>query len=273
MAEKLELEGKVAVVTGAGRLRGIGREAALVLARMGANVVVTGTGRDPGTFPEDEKKIGWKDVASVADEIRKLGRRSIPIVADVSDASQVETMVNRTVKELGRVDILVNNAAAPLGKDRVPVVEMDEAIFRRVFDIKVLGTFLCSRAVVRQMIKQGQGGRIVNLSSTAGKRGVPRTSAYCAANFAVDGFTQSLAKEVGSHGITVNSVCPGTIETARMDSIGRGDAWAERAKASPLGRVGEDWEVAELIGYLCSNRAAFITGQAININGGTVTER
>jgi 3-oxoacyl-[acyl-carrier protein] reductase/meso-butanediol dehydrogenase/(S,S)-butanediol dehydrogenase/diacetyl reductase len=273
MPEKLELEGKVAIVTGAGRLRGIGRESALVLARMGADVVVTGTGRDPATYPEDEKKAGWRDIDSVADEVRKLGRRVLPLVVDVSNEDQAEEMVARTVRELGRVDILVNNAAAPYGKDRVPVLEVEPSVFWRVVEVKLMGTFYCSRAAARQMVKQRQGGRVVNLSSTAGKRGAPRMAAYNSANFAVDGFTQALSKELAADGITVNCVCPGLIETARMDPLGRGDFWQQRVAQIPVGRVGEDWEVAELIGYLCSPRAGYITGQAIGINGGALTER
>ncbi|MSQ09257.1 MAG: SDR family oxidoreductase [Dehalococcoidia bacterium] len=273
MTSPLELAGKVAIVTGAGRLRGIGRESALVLARMGADVVITGTGRDPKTFPDDEKKAGWKDIESVAGEIRNLGRRALPVVVDVSNQGQVEALFDRVIRELGRVDVMVNNAAAPYGKDRVPVIEVDPAVFEHVIKVKVMGTFFCSRAAVKQMLKQGQGGRIVNLSSTAGKRGTARMAAYNASNFAVDGFTQALAKEVALDKITVNSVCPGLIETARMDPLGRDEFWQERVKGIPMGRVGEDWEVAELIGYLCSPRAAYITGQAISINGGALTER
>ncbi len=273
MATQDELAGKVAIVTGAGRLRGIGRESALVLARMGADVVITGTGRDPKTYPPDEKKVGWRDIESVAEEVRKLGRRALPLVVDVADEAQAQGLIDRTVRELGRVDILVNNAAAPYGKDRVPVAEVEAAVFRHVIEVKVMGTFLCTRAAVRQMLKQGQGGRVVSLSSTAGKRGAPNMAAYNASNFAVDGFSQALAKEVAAKGITVNCVCPGLIETARMDPLGRGEGWQKRVEGIPVGRVGEDWEVAELVGYLCSPRAAYITGQAININGGTVTER
>jgi 3-oxoacyl-[acyl-carrier protein] reductase/meso-butanediol dehydrogenase/(S,S)-butanediol dehydrogenase/diacetyl reductase len=240
---------------------------------MGADIVVTGTGRRPETFPEDERKAGWRDIESVAGEVRDLGRRALPIVVDVSDPAQADGMVDRTVKEFGRIDILVNNAAAPYGKDRVPVIEVDRDVFRRVLDIKVMGTFLCSQAAARAMLRQGHGGRIVNLSSTAGKRGSPRMAAYNAANFAVDGFTQALSKELAPNGITVNAVCPGLVETARMDPLGRGDFWKSRVDQIPVGRVGEDWEVAELIGFLCSPRAAYITGQAIGINGGALTER
>ncbi len=268
-----ELSGKVAIVTGAGRLRGIGRATANVLARMGADVVVTGTGRDPSTFPPDEKKAGWRDIDSTADEVRSFGVKAKTVVMDVAKSDEVQALIADTVAELGSVDIIINNAAAPYGEDRVPVVEIDEDVFKKVLEVKVIGTYLCSKAAAIQMIKQGNGGRIINISSTAGKRGNARMAAYNAANFAVDGFTQALSKEVAEHEITANCVCPGMTETARLDPIGRGDEWLSRAAQVPLGRPAEDMEVGELIGFLCSPRAAYITGQAININGGSVTDR
>ena len=268
-----ELSGKVAIVTGAGRLRGIGRATANVLARMGADVVVTGTGRDPATFPQDEKDAGWRDIESTADEVRSFGVRALPVVMDVSKAEDVQRLIDDCVSELGSVDILINNAAAPYGEDRVPVVEVAEEVFKKVLEVKVVGTYLCSKAAAIQMIEQGNGGRIVNISSTAGKRGNANMAAYNSANFAVDGFTQALAKELAEHEITANCVCPGMTETARLDPIGRGDEWWSRAAQVPLGRPAEDMEVGELIGFLCSPRAAYVTGQAININGGSVTER
>lgn len=273
MSADRELADKVAIVTGAGRLRGIGRATANVLARMGADVVVTGTGRDPSTFPPDEQQVGWRDIESTADEVRSHGVKALPIVMDVTDSDEVQALVDRTVAELGRVDILINNAAAPYGEDRVPVVEVDQSVFRRVLEVKVVGTFLCARTVARQLIAQGEGGSIINISSTAGKRGNARMAAYNAANFAVDGFTQALAKELGEHGISVNSVCPGMTETSRLDPLGRGERWQTQAAAIPMGRPAEDWEVGELCGFLCSPRAAYITGQGININGGALTER
>jgi NAD(P)-dependent dehydrogenase (short-subunit alcohol dehydrogenase family) len=268
-----ELEGKVAIVTGAGRMRGIGRAAAVVLARMGAHVVVTGTGRAPDTFPQDEKDAGWRDIQSTAEQCESYGVRGLPLVSNIADQDDVQKMIDSTVAEFGRVDIIVNNAAAPYGSDRVAVVDMDADVFKTVIDVKVLGTFYACRAAVKQMIKQGEGGRIVNLSSTMGKSGRANTSAYNAANFAIDGFTQALAKEVGQHEITANSVCPGTTETSRLDPVGRGDVWQDRLQSIPISRAGTDDEVGELIGFLCSPRAGYITGQSVNINGGSVTER
>jgi NAD(P)-dependent dehydrogenase (short-subunit alcohol dehydrogenase family) len=268
-----ELKGKVAIVTGAGRMRGIGRGAATVIARMGANVVVTGTGRDPATFPQDEKDVGWRDIHSTAEQIEAFGVSALPIVSNVADQDDVQKMIDATVVEFGRLDIIVNNAAAPYGNDRVSVMDMQAGIFKSIVDVKLMGTFYACKAAAKQMVKQGEGGRIVNLSSTMGKSGRPNTSAYNAANFAVDGFTQALAKEIGVHDITVNSVCPGLIETSRLDPMGRTDRWDTRLAEIPLRRAGTDEEVGELIGFLCSQRAAYITGQAINVNGGVITER
>jgi len=268
-----ELKGKVAIVTGAGRMRGIGRGAATVIARMGANVVVTGTGRDPATFPQDEKDVGWRDIHSTAEQIEAFGVSALPIVSNVADQDDVQKMIDATVVEFGRLDIIVNNAAAPYGNDRVSVMDMQPGIFKSIVDVKLMGTFYACKAAAEQMVKQGEGGRIVNLSSTMGKSGRPNTSAYNAANFAVDGFTQALAKEIGVHDITVNSVCPGLIETSRLDPMGRTDRWDTRLAEIPLRRAGTDEEVGELIGFLCSQRAAYITGQAINVNGGVITER
>jgi len=268
-----ELAGKVAIVTGAGRMRGIGRGAANVLARMGANVVVTGTGRDPDTFPDDEKKAGWNDIHSTAKEVESYGVRALPLVVNVADEDDVQRMIGATLAEFGRIDILVNNAAAPYGDDRVAVLDLAADVFKKVIDVKLMGTFYCSKAAAGQMVKQGEGGRIINLSSAMGKSGRANASAYNAANFAVDGFTQALSKEMAVHNITANCVCPGLTETARMDPLGRSERWEQQIANIPMKRVGTDEEVGELIGYLCSPRAGYITGQAININGGSITER
>ena len=270
---KRELEGKVAIVTGAGRLRGIGRASAVTLASMGANVVVTGTGRDPESFPEDEKTIGWKDIESTAEEIRKKGSKAKTIIMDIANEEDVENMIKQTIDEFGRIDILVNNAAPPYGEDRVPVVEVGNEIFKKVIFVKLYGSYLCSKAVAKIMIEQNEGGRIINLSSSAGKEGNARMAAYNAANFGLEGFSQSLAKELALNKITVNCVCPGQTETSRLDALGRGALWKSKEESIPMGRAGTDQEVADLIGFLASDKARFITGQAININGGSITSR
>ena len=208
-----ELDGKVAIITGAGRLRGSGRAAAEALAKLGADVVVTGTGRSPDTFPDDEKAIGWNDIHTVAERVREIGRRALPLVVDVTNREDVKRMVDETLKEFGRIDILINNAAYARAEDRTPILDLNEDTFQRVMDIKVTGTFLCTKAAIKPMIDQGEGGKIVNISSTAGKRGSANTLAYNGANFAIVGMTQSMAKELGSHNINVNAVCPGAVDT------------------------------------------------------------
>ena len=263
-----ELDGKVAIVTGAGRLRGIGRAAALALAEMGADVVVTGTGRSPDAYPDNEKAVGWRDIESTAEQVRNAGRRALPLVVDVTDEAQVEDMVRRAVDELGSVDVLINNAAFRRGEDRVPIVELEPTIFQRVIDIKVTGTYLCTQAFLKPVIGQGRGGKIVNVSSTAGVRGTANTLAYNAANFAIVGMTQSMAMELGPLGINVNCVCPGAVETTRMDVLEEG-VMEQIAKDTPIGRNGTDDEVGGLIAYLCTEAASWIHGQSINHNGGT----
>ena len=142
MPDKTPLAGKVAVVTGAGRHSGIGRYIALALARDGADVVITGSGRSSDTFPESEKAIGWRDIDSVADEIREMGRRALPVITDMRKSDDTQRVADETLREFGRIDILVNNAAASRGNDRVPVIQLEESEWRRVLDLNLTGTFL-----------------------------------------------------------------------------------------------------------------------------------
>ena len=267
-----ELDGKVAIVTGAGRLRGIGRGTAVALAKLGSNVVLTGTGRDPSTFPSDEKEVKWRDIESSADQVRALGPRALPLVVNVADSTDVQMMVDRTLEEFGRIDILVNNAAYARGPDRVPLLELDPAILQKVIDVKINGTFLCSKAVARVMIDQGDGGKIVNVSSGAGKSGGANNLSYNAACFAQVGMTQSMAKELGPYNINVNCVCPGAVDTSRVDDVGRGESWQEIARNTPIGRVGTDEEVGAIIAHLCTEATSWITGQSINVDGGGIME-
>ena len=269
----VELEGQVAFITGAGRLRGIGRATAIELARLGADIVITGTGRNPDSFPDDEKAAGWRDVESVAEQVRALGRRALTLVFDVTDPQAVEQAVAEAVEKLGRVDILINNAAVARGDDRTAIESLDPGVFQRVLDVKVLGTFLCTQAVVKRLQAQGQGGSIVNISSIAGKRGSEHTLAYNAANFAVVGMTQSMAQELGPIGVNVNCVCPGLVATSRMDEVKPADAVTTRdQRATPVSRWGTDEEVGAFVAYLCTDAASWIHGQSINQDGGRVME-
>jgi NAD(P)-dependent dehydrogenase (short-subunit alcohol dehydrogenase family) len=263
-----DLSGKVALITGAGRMRSIGHDLALAFARAGADVAITGTGRDPSTYPEDEKRAGWRDIESVADGVRALGRRGLPIVADVSRSEDVETMLARTLSELGRIDFLINNAAFARGPDRVPVVDLSEELWRKVIDIKLTGAFLASKAVATHLIKQGEGGRIINISSVAGKVFPGNAAAYAAANAGIQSLAASMSKELGRYGITCNTVCPGLIDTQRVDDIRQANNWDASVSRIPVRRAGTGDDIANLVIYLCSSEGSFINGQSINVDGG-----
>jgi len=268
------LDGKVAVVTGAGRMRSIGRPIAVELARAGCDVVLTGTGRPPERYPDDEKACGWRDIESVADEIRALGRRALPVVSDVADWTSVEALAGRVVNELGRVDIVVNNAGAARGPDRVPVVDLDVSEWKHVIDVNLNGTFFMSKAFGRLLVDQSRGGSIVNISSIAGKWMSRNTAAYSASKAGIHALTCAMSGELGASGVRVNTVCPGIVDTFRMDDVPRGKAWAELiARQVPLGRAGSGEDIAWMVVYLCSDQGSWITGQLYTVDGGTLPGR
>ena len=262
-------DGKVAVVTGAGRMRSIGRPIAMALARAGCDVVLTGTGRAPRTYPQDEQDAGWRDIESVADEIRAMGRRALPVITSVADPEAVDALVARVVAEFGRVDFLVNNAGASRGGDRVAVTELALETWRRIIDTNLNGTFYMSRAFAQYMSAQGQGGAIVNISSLAARLLAPDTGAYAASKVAVNALTTIMAGELGPKNIRVNVVAPGIIDTSRLDDVPRGKIWDDMvASFIPLGRAGTGEDVANMVTFLCSEQGAWITGQHIYVDGG-----
>ena len=267
------LAGKVAVVTGAGRMRSIGRSLAVELARAGCDVVVTGTGRRPEDRPADEVAAGWRDIESVADEVRALGRRALPVVCDVTDPDDVRRLLDLVLAELGRVDVVVNNAAASRGEDRVPLTELSVESFDRVIAVNLRGTFLMTHVFGRQLVAQGDGGSIINISSIGGELSGAGTGAYSASKAGVQSLTSSAAKELGSHGIRVNALCPGVTETGRIGDRDP-ESWQAYVRANlPLGRTGEPAEVAAVAVFLASDQAAWVTGQAWNVDGGQLTVR
>jgi len=245
---KVDLSGKIAIVTGSGR--GIGRAIALALARDGADVVV------------DDVNIN--KAKEVAKEIESIGGRALIILADVSKKSDVENMVKQTLEEFGKIDILVNNAGV-VGPT-VPIQELKEEDWDRIINVDLKGTFLCCKAVIPHMISR-RSGKIVNVSSIAGKEGNANMTAYCAAKAGVIGFTKALSEEVARYGIRVNCVCPALIETELVEIMGKQQAEYLKSKI-PLGRLGKPQEVAELVKFLVSDATDFITGQAYNISGG-----
>ena len=266
-----KFDNKVALVTGAGRMRGIGRAAAIAFAREGAQVTITGTGRDPQSLPPDEQAAGWKDIASVAQEIRDIGCGALPLVSDVTRADQVKTLVERTVAEFGRIDFLVNNASAPRLAAWATLEDLSEEAWRTVMDIKVTGAFLCTKAVVQQLMRQGQGGSIVNVVSVEAKISRATDLAYATASGALETFTKKAGKALAPHGIRVNGVSPGTTDTSRNDPLygyPRSQEWHDRLETIPLGRAGQPEEIGNFIAWLCSKEAEFIVGQCIDMDGG-----
>ncbi|MDH1333928.1 SDR family oxidoreductase [Comamonas thiooxydans] len=262
-------EGKVAVVTGAGRMRSIGRPIALALAQAGCDVVLTGTGRAPDTYPEDERKAHWRDIESVADEIRQLGRRALPVVSDVSNPVSIDALLARTIAEWGRVDFLINNAGATRGDDRIPVTELSIDTWHRVMNVNLNGTFYMSRAFAKQMGAQGEGGVIINISSLAAQLLAPDTGAYATTKVAINGLTTIMARELGPKKIRVNVVAPGIVETSRLDDVPRGKVWDDMiAGYISLGRAGTGEDIAHLVAFLCSDQGEWITSQSIYVDGG-----
>jgi NAD(P)-dependent dehydrogenase (short-subunit alcohol dehydrogenase family) len=268
------LEGRVAVVTGAGRMRSIGRPIAVELARAGCDVVLTGTGRPPERYPDDEQDAGWRDIESVADEVRALGRRAVAVVSDVADPDAVERLADQVAAELGRVDIVVNNAGAARGADRVPVVDLPIDEWRTVIDVNLNGTFYMSRTFGRRLVAQGEGGSIVNISSIGGKMMAARTAAYAASKAGIHALTCAMASELGRDQVRVNAICPGIIDTYRLDDIPRGERWDDLvARQIPLGRAGGGEDIAWMTVYLCSDQGSWITGQLYTVDGGTLPGR
>jgi len=257
---KTSLEGKVAVVTGAGRMRGIGRAIALRLAEDGADVVVSAVDRAPETMPPHEREAGWRGVESVADEIIALGQRALSLDVDVTKPAQVREMVDRTVVELGRIDILVTNAGLALVSGKKNLWEMEDEEWLREIDVNLNGVYHCCKAVAARLVEHGEGGRIINISSLAGRVAQPQYGGYTPAKFAVIGLTQMLALELAPHNVTVNAVCPGSTDTDMMDGTfhrtgERMGVPYEMVKEGvkrfiPLGRQADPAEIASVVAYL-----------------------
>src|SRR6266545_5519805 len=272
------LEGKVAIVTGAGRMRGIGRAIALRLAKDGADVVVAAAPRPVESMPALEREAGWRGVESLAEEISAHGRLALALDLDVTKPNEVSLMVERATRELRRIDILVNNAGLALVSGKKDLWETTDEEWSREIDVNLNGVYHCCKAVAGVLVAQGDGGRIINISSLAGRVAQPQYGRYTPAKFAVIGLTQMLALELAPYRVTVNAVCPGSTDTDMMDGTFR--RTGERMHVPfemvkdgvkrfiPLGRQAEPPEIASVVSYLASPAAAYITGQAINVDGG-----
>lgn len=239
------------VVTGAGH--GLGRGLALSLAELGSKVAAV--------------DIDGQAAERTAHEVRERGATGVAYRLDVTDDEAVERTFARCTSDLGRVDLLVNNAAV---LSVSPVIDLDPVEWRRVMEVNATGTFLCSRAAARLMVADGAGGSIVSIASVSGKVGDPGLAHYSASKFAVIGLTQSLARELAASGVTVNAVCPGLIATSMIDAVAQewGTTVEQLAGLQAVTRPQTAEEIAMAVSFLHRNRS--VTGQAVNVDGGAV---
>lgn len=273
-----DLRGKIAVITGVGRPQGIGRATALRLAQEGVRLVIADLGQAMPQTARDVHGVS-PDLERTATEIQQAGAEVFAVPTDVSRPDEVEALVQQAVDRFGRLDIMVCNAAI-LADRNIPPTELTEVTFARVLAVNLTGTFLCAQAAARQMIRQGQGGTIITIGSRAARRGMASLIAYASSKFGVIGLTQSLALALAPHGIRVNCVCPGAVDTdmateghearARRLGISLDEAKAQAAREIPLGRLTSADDVARAIVWFAAPESGHITGQALNVNGGSL---
>jgi NAD(P)-dependent dehydrogenase (short-subunit alcohol dehydrogenase family) len=266
----------VALVTGAARPRSIGRATAVGLARGGAAVACLDIARPYADAPAHGTASG-DDLSDLAAELKALGVPVATAQADVSNEEEVEAAVAKVSEELGTVTLVANIAGGSgPGFGLGPLLNVPPAEFRRVLDVNVVGTWLVSKACATRMVAAGTPGRICNVSSQAGKRAFPFLGAYCAAKAGVILLTQTMAAELGSSGIAVNAVCPGTVDTDLINKdamfeqlMGGPDGLASYiAREIPLGRLQSAEEIASAICWLLSDAARGVTGEALNVSAG-----
>jgi NAD(P)-dependent dehydrogenase (short-subunit alcohol dehydrogenase family) len=246
-----ELQGKVGLVTGG--TSGIGRETAVLFAKAGAKVVIAGR----------REKEGQETV----EQVRAAGGDGLFVKTDVAKAPEVEALVQKTVEQFGRLDVAFNNA----GTEGVwsPIARQSEEDFDRTISINLKGVWLCLKYEIRQMLKQGGGGAIVNMASALGLVGSAGVAAYSASKHGVIGLTKTAALENAKAGIRVNAVCPGFVETPMSERTLRSPAVQKYVvSCHPIGRLGKSVEMAEAVLWMCSDRASFMTGQSLVLDGG-----
>ena len=243
----MQLEGQVAIVTGGAR--GIGREIALLLAKEGAH---------PALFDVNEQTL-----TQTVQELEGMGRRAMGLVVDVTNAAAVDEAVSKVLDKLGRIDILVNNAGVT--QDGL-LVRMEESQWDRVLDINLKGTYLCTRAVAKVMLK-ARRGRIVSIASIVGLIGNPGQANYAASKAGIIGFTKAVAKELASRHVTCNAVAPGFIKTEMTERLPE-EVKRRLSELIPMAALGEPSDVAQAVGFLVSDAARYITGHVLVVDGG-----
>lgn len=276
MAMYPDLAGKVALITGAGRAKGLGEAMARRLAAEGCRVVITDIGRARG--PEmPVTAVGTdEEMSKVAGSIRADGGECSAMALDVLEEDQVRAVVAATVERYGSLDILVNNAG--IGYLMKPILEMTLAEWDAVLGVNLRGAFIATKYAAEQMVRQGRGGRIVNIASQAAKSGFPFASAYCSSKHGLVGLTRVTAIELGRHGITCNAICPNHVTTGlgawqnEYFSKALGMTMEQYLAAMkgriPLGRAGLPEDTASACAWLCSAQAQYVTGESMNVSGG-----
>ena len=272
-----DLKGKVAVVTGAGRPKGIGRATARRLVEEGARVVIADLGSDSELVSQDVVGVS-PDLGAVAEEFGSSDGEVLAVPTDVSDPADVKALMRQAVDRFSRIDIVVCCAATSADGDLAPD-DISAELFNRVLGVNLTGTFLCAQAGAQHMVEEGEGGKIITIGSRASRRGNPNLIAYSASKFGVLGLTQALALAYAPHDIRVNCVCPGSVATDMADAdFGRhalrvnrsaDELRAEAIAASPLGRLTKPEDLANAIVWLASSESDHVTGQSVDVNGGT----
>lgn len=268
---------RVALITGCGRDDGLGAAVARKLASSGVAVVVTDIAATPALQQHEPAdgfaSGGWRGLASLEAELRQAGCEVASATGDVSNEEAAAELVRAAVDSFGRLDVLVNNAAASHGAELAPLDEVPVSGWDRVIGVNLRGTFLMCRAALPVM-RANSYGRIVNIGSIAAHLGMPRLAAYSAAKAGIVGLTRSLAAEAGRFGVTVNAVCPGRMSTSRSMTSGKAaglDAQAElerRRSLIPVGRIGLSGDVAAVVAFFASEEAGYVTGQSLSVDGG-----
>ena len=270
-----QLQNKVAIVTGSGRHKGIGEAIVLRLAAEGCRVVISDIGQAKGNEFAAEHIGVTGEMQEIADACRALGAELLTLPCDVRSEAECSQLIEKTVAHFGQVDILVNNAG--VGYLMEPFTEFKESSWDAVLDVNLKGAFLCSKHAAIQMIRQGAGGSIVNIASQAAKSGFPFAAAYTASKHGLVGLTRSNAVELGKHKIRVNAVCPNHITTGLghwqnsffSEKLGMDYTTYLQSivQKNPLGRTGLTEDIAKAVAFLCSEEAAYITGEAMNVSG------